>query len=266
MPRARTSSTGSEPSISARSPQARSWPSSNSRSTPTAVYYPRLYTAQEARHRRALVGERRQDSCPSWRSPSRTCSSSAASSSTKGEHPMSLVAATRGPCDLRLPAARTGDAVLRGHRSRGADRRSGHRAEPPHRARATRCPGVSAGRVLAFHAEKAGQGFVLNLGKRPARPYVLGVRPMVGPDGGDHPGLRRRQADRSPVRSLRHRSAGSARRFCLLGPVPAGASGGRNPGGGAKRTVARDGMQTWITSAGSRPSWDPARPRASGPR
>lgn len=41
--------------------------------------------------------------------------------------------------------------------------------------------GVSAGRTLEFHSDREGQGFVLNLGKRPAQPYVLGVRPIVGP-------------------------------------------------------------------------------------
>ena len=44
--------------------------------------------------------------------------------------------------------------------------------------------GVSAGRVLAFEAGKAGQGFVLRLGKRPALPYTLGVRPLLGPRAG----------------------------------------------------------------------------------
>jgi hypothetical protein len=45
--------------------------------------------------------------------------------------------------------------------------------------------GVSAGRVLEFRPEKAGQGFVLRLGKRPALPYVLGFRAVKGPRSGN---------------------------------------------------------------------------------
>ncbi len=45
-----------------------------------------------------------------------------------------------------------------------------------------RITGESAGRVLEFHPEKAGQGFVLSLGKRPSPAYVLGIRPMLSPN------------------------------------------------------------------------------------
>jgi hypothetical protein len=45
--------------------------------------------------------------------------------------------------------------------------------------------GASGGRVLEFRPEKAGQGFVLRLGKRPALPYVLGFRAVRGPRSGN---------------------------------------------------------------------------------
>lgn len=44
--------------------------------------------------------------------------------------------------------------------------------------------GVSGGRILEFRSEHSGQGFVMDLAKRPALPYVLGVRPMLGPKSG----------------------------------------------------------------------------------
>jgi hypothetical protein len=83
--------------------------------------------------------------------------------------------------------------------------------------------GVSAGRLLEFHGEKNGQGFVLNLGKRPALPYVLGVRPMTGPESG----LIQAFADDKPIGPqfdlyASKRQLGPS--VLPLGPVPAGAT------------------------------------------
>jgi hypothetical protein len=94
--------------------------------------------------------------------------------------------------------------------------------------------GVSAGRVLEFHSDKGGQGFLLHLGKRPALPYVLGVRPMIGPQAG----IIQAFSDDKPIGpqfdlyAAEHRLAASV---LPLGPVPAGAETveiravGRNP-------------------------------------
>jgi hypothetical protein len=101
----------------------------------------------------------------------------------KGEHALGLVAATAGhaifDCLQLEPAKRFPEAieaeeldVVRTTAGATAPRPSDPIAK------------VSAGRVLEFHADKPGQGFVFNLGKRPALPYVLGVRPMMGPKAG----------------------------------------------------------------------------------
>jgi hypothetical protein len=97
----------------------------------------------------------------------------------KGEHSVSLVAATAGhaifDCLKLEPAARIREAIEAEELSvvRATDGAAEPRPSDP-------MAGASAGRVLEFHADRAGQGFVLHLGKRPTLPYVLGVRPMVG--------------------------------------------------------------------------------------
>ncbi|MGO8746781.1 MAG: hypothetical protein ACLQNE_12395 [Thermoguttaceae bacterium] len=99
---------------------------------------------------------------------------------TKGEHSIGLVAATSGHaifnCLQLEPAPRFSQAIEAEELS--VERATGGATEP---RPSDPIPGVSAGRVLEFHAGRAGQGFVLNLGKRPALPYTLGVRPMVSP-------------------------------------------------------------------------------------
>jgi hypothetical protein len=101
---------------------------------------------------------------------------------SKGEHSMSLVAATAGhavfDCLQLEPAGRVSEAIEAEELSvvRATDGADRPRPSDP-------LFGVSAGRVLEFHADKTGQGFVLNLGNRPTMPYVLGVRPMVGNKG-----------------------------------------------------------------------------------
>ena len=101
----------------------------------------------------------------------------------KGEHAMGLVAATAGhaifDCLQLEPAKRFPEAIEA--EELAVVRTTGGAAAP---RPSEPIVGVSAGRVLEFHADKPGQGFVLNLGKRPALPYVLGVRPMLGPKAG----------------------------------------------------------------------------------
>lgn len=99
---------------------------------------------------------------------------------TKGEHVVDLAAATGGrailDCIKVQPVARFSEAIeaeeqkIAGATGQGTPPRP---SEP--------VTGVSAGRVLEFHAEKAGQGYLLHFEKRPAMPYVLGVRPLLGP-------------------------------------------------------------------------------------
>jgi len=99
----------------------------------------------------------------------------------KGEHTLNLVAATAGQaifdCVQLEPAARFSEAVEAEELT--VVRTLGTSAMPRASAPIT---GVSAGRVLEFHAEKAGQGFVLSLGQRPSPAYVLGIRPMLSPN------------------------------------------------------------------------------------
>jgi hypothetical protein len=83
--------------------------------------------------------------------------------------------------------------------------------------------GASAGRVLAFHAQNIGQGFVFQPAKKPKLPYVLGVRPFIGPDAG----IIQAFAGDKPLgpqfdlyADTRHRGPS----ILPLGPVPAAAS------------------------------------------
>jgi len=102
---------------------------------------------------------------------------------SKGECPITFVAATAGhailDCFQLESVPRVSDAI---EAEELTIVRATSGAEPPRASEPQ--AGVSAGRVLRFHATGAGQGFVLNLGKRPALPYVLGVRPVLGPNCG----------------------------------------------------------------------------------
>jgi hypothetical protein len=143
------------------------------------VYRPRIYTAPEAgladitlecRGRKLSIRERP--------APNQLQLSSVYLE--KGDHPVSFMAVTDGrailDCFQLQPVARFSGAIeaeeLSGIRPTGGARLP-QPSEP--------LDGVSAGRVLEFRGEKAGQGFSFNLGQRPALPYVLGVRPRVSP-------------------------------------------------------------------------------------
>ncbi len=140
---------------------------------------------------------------------------------SKGVHPVSLVAVGAGhaifDC-LRLePAPRFSEAIeaeeLRVVRATGGAAKPG-----PSDAIA----GVSAGRLLEFRGDRAGQGFVLDLGKRPTLPYILGVRPMVGPRSAIIQAFVAGKpiGPRFDLYSREHRLGAS---ILPLGPVPAGA-------------------------------------------
>jgi len=144
------------------------------------VYYPRLYTAPEA-----ALAELSLESGGKLLSivgrPKPHQLQLAGLVLAKGEHPMSLVAISAGhailDCLQLEPAPRFSEAIEAEELT--AVRAPGGAAE----ARPSEpLSGVSAGRVLAFQATQAGQGFVLNLGKRPTQAYALGVRPMFGPN------------------------------------------------------------------------------------
>ena len=143
------------------------------------VYYPRLYTAQEAGIAELSLESGGKRLSIVGRSKPHVLQLGGLVLA-KGEHPMSVVAATSGhgilDCLQLEPATRFSEAIEAEEQTvvRSTGGATAPRPSEP-------LPGVSAGRVLAFHADKAGQGFVLNLGKRPAQAYVLGVCPMVGP-------------------------------------------------------------------------------------
>ncbi len=100
---------------------------------------------------------------------------------TKGEHALALIATSAGEaifdCLQLKPATRFAEAIEAEELT--VVRATGGAVIP---LASEPLDGVSAGRVLEFRGDKAGQGFVFNLGKRPTLPYVLGVRPMVGPN------------------------------------------------------------------------------------
>lgn len=151
----------------------------------------------------------------------------------------------KGECPISFVAATAGHAILDCFQLKSVPRSSGAieaeeltivwttggAAEP---IPSQPLDGVSAGRVLQFHSERTGQGFVLNLGKRPSLPYVLGVRPMVGPGAA----IIQAFADDKPIGPqfdlyAATRKPGSS--VLPLGSVPAGISTieiravGRNP-------------------------------------
>ena len=101
----------------------------------------------------------------------------------KGDHKVRLIATSDGhaifDCLQLEPAARTANVM---EAEEMTVMRATGGASFPHGS--DPLAGASAGRVLLFHAEAAGRGFVIDLGKRPMLPYVLGVRPVVGPNGG----------------------------------------------------------------------------------
>jgi hypothetical protein len=139
---------------------------------------------------------------------------------TKGEHKVRLIAVTDGraifDCFQLAPVARVSGAleaeelmVVRSTGGAVAPRPSDPLDE------------ASAGRVLEFHPEKEGQGFVLSLGNRPALPYVLGVRPMIGPKA---PVIQAFAAGKAigPRFDLYAEKRAPGASVLPLGPVPAG--------------------------------------------
>jgi hypothetical protein len=141
----------------------------------------------------------------------------------KGAHPITFTATTAGQgvvdCLQLAPVPRFPGAIeaeeLPVIRTAGG-------AEAP--TTSDPIEGVSAGRVLRFHANKTGEGFVLGMGNRPGLPYVLGLRPMTGPKAGI---IQAFVGDRpiGPQFDLYAgvRSLGPS--VLPLGPVPAGVSG-----------------------------------------
>ncbi len=101
----------------------------------------------------------------------------------KGNQTVALMAATGGQAILNCiqlePANRSHDAIEAEELK--VLSATGGAALPlagvPDRA-------ASAGRTLTFGASGVGQGFVIDLGKRPKLPYVLGARTATGPDCG----------------------------------------------------------------------------------
>lgn len=144
------------------------------------VYYPRIHTAPETGVAELSL-ETGGKTLPLVAKPSSRELQLQGLFLTQGEHTMELVATTAGEalfdCLQLQPAPRFAEAIeaeeLRIVRATGG----GAVPQPSEPAE-----GVSAGRVLEFRANKAGEGFVFNLGQRPALPYVLGVRPVLAPN------------------------------------------------------------------------------------
>jgi hypothetical protein len=185
------------------------------------VYYPRIYAAQEAGIADLSVASGGKQ-LPILAKPKANVRELGGLFLTKGEHPMKLVAASVGhaifDCLQLEPATRFSEAIEAEELT--VVRATGGAPEP---RPSDPVGGVSAGRVLEFHADKAGQGFVLKLGKRPTLPYVLGVRPMVGPKAailrafvGDAP--------MGPQFDLYAANFQLGPSVLPLGPVPAGAT------------------------------------------
>jgi hypothetical protein len=112
-----------------------------------------------------------------------------------GQLELSGVYLDKGRHRVRLVALSEGRAVLdciqmnRAQRASGAIEaedlqvlRISENAEKPHPS--SPMLGVSAGRILQWRPTAPGQGMVLSLDVQPEREYVLGVRPMLGPEAG----------------------------------------------------------------------------------
>jgi hypothetical protein len=147
------------------------------------VYFPRIYTAPEGGIADLTLA---QDGKPLAVAdkPQPGIVGLAGILLTRGDHTLGLQAATAGhalfDCLQLEPAPRFGTDTIEAE-DLGVVRATGG-APLPSPGEPMR--GVSAGRVLHFAAHTVGQGFVLNLGKRPALPYVLSVRAAKGPKSG----------------------------------------------------------------------------------
>jgi len=143
------------------------------------VYYPRIHTAPESGGAELSL-ETGGKTLPRVARPSAHELQLQGLFLTQGEHTMGLVATTAGEaffdCLQLQPAARYAEAIEAEEMTivRATGGATIPRPSDP-------ADGVSAGRVLEFRSDKAGQGFVFQLGRRPALPYVLGVRPMLAP-------------------------------------------------------------------------------------
>jgi len=158
------------------------------------VYFPRIYTApEEGTAQLTLTQNTSAAAVKIVSQPTNRSQELAGIYLKKGAQPVTLVAATDGRAILNCiqlePANRVRDAIeaeeLILERTTGG-------APLPQPGQPDKS--ASAGRTLDFHAEREGQGVVVNLGKRPKLPYVLGVRPFYGPSAGiiqafvaDHP-------------------------------------------------------------------------------
>jgi hypothetical protein len=141
---------------------------------------------------------------------------------TKGEHRVSFVAKTAGHAILdcfQLQSVPRFSGAIEAEELTVLRATGGGTAPRPSEP----IDGVSAGRVLEFHSQKVGEGFVLNLGKRPALPYVLGVRPMMGPNSGMIQAFVRNEP-LGPKFDLYSPTRQLAPSVLPLGPVPADAA------------------------------------------
>jgi hypothetical protein len=184
-----------------------------------AVYYPRLYTAPEtgiADLSFAFAGR----TLPVVAKDKPHALRLGGLLLPRGEHTMTLTAMTAGhalfDCLQLEPAARFPEAIEAEELTVGQITGG---AQPPRPSDPV--VGVSAGRVLEFHADRPGQGYALRLGKRPTLPYVLGVRPMRGPKAGIIQASAGEKAI-GPQFDLYAPERGLSESILPLGPVPAG--------------------------------------------
>ncbi|WP_165223690.1 DUF2961 domain-containing protein [Aquisphaera insulae] len=145
------------------------------------VYFPQLYTAPEAglAELSLEVGGR---TLPIKARPETRVLELGGLVLKKGEDAAALVAVTSGhavlDCLRLQPAEKTAGAIEAEDMTIA---RAAGGAAPPRPGEPQ--VGVSSGRVLEFHANQIGEGFVLTPVKEAPPPYVLGVRPILGPGG-----------------------------------------------------------------------------------
>jgi hypothetical protein len=185
------------------------------------VYYPRLHTAP-AEGIADLSFESGGQTLPIVARPKPHVLHLGGLVLARGEHRIAITATTAGraifDCLQLEPASRFSEAIEAEELTVLRTTGQGSKPRPSEPA-----VGVSAGRVLEFHAGQAGQGFVLQLGKRPALPYVLGVRPMVGPKAGIIQAFVAGQALGPPF-DLYATARRLGASILPLGPVPGGAT------------------------------------------
>lgn len=146
-----------------------------------AVYYPKLYTSPEPDTAELLLKVDGEPLEITGR-PQPGVLELKGVLLTVGAHPVELVAVSAGHAVLDAIQLERATRVEGSIEAEDLETVRHDGGEAPHRAMPLRA--ISGGMVLGWHAEADGQGFVLRLPAPPRNPYLLGVRPMFGPQCG----------------------------------------------------------------------------------